>query len=138
MKEIPLYATDELDPISYSSSHGWGGCRDSLCPSINRPRQTPSLPLQMKLHIHLQQMLKRFPRHFPDSSLRDTGEKGTSQLAKYRRQDSRNPIYPSIRSDSKAVHFGTYLHPTTLTPAKTQTVLPAVISTFIASTISLK
>ena len=67
--------------------------QDSLCTSINSPCQTTRLPLQMKLHVHIQQVLKGLPGDFTDRALGYTGEQGVAQFAEGGGEYSRCSVY---------------------------------------------
>jgi hypothetical protein len=60
----------------------------SLGSAIDGACQSARLPGQVKLEVHVEQMLKRLPGDFPDRALPDVGEHGVEELAKERRADA--------------------------------------------------
>lgn len=109
----------------------------SLCTSIYSSSETTSLTLQVELHVHAEQVLERFPCDLANCSLRYTGEHRISDLCKERRQNSRRAICPGSAISLRGARTRD-LHPAIAAPAKTHTVVSAVMGTFKLSTICLK
>lgn len=65
----------------------------SLRSPIDRSGQTTRLPLEVELHVHIEQMLERLSCDLPDSPLRNRCKDCISQLSKHRRQDSGCSVY---------------------------------------------
>lgn len=61
-------------PPPLPSAHPPPHPQHSLNPPIQRPQQPPRLPIQMKRHIHRQQVTERVPRDLTDGSLGDGRE----------------------------------------------------------------
>lgn len=93
----------------------------------------------MEFHVHAQQVLESIPCDLSDRSLSDSGEHRVSYLREKRCKDSRSTICQVSALLSSAA--GTKVkdsHPATAAPAKTHTVVSAVMGTFKLSTICLK
>lgn len=63
-----------------------------LSSTVDGSGETASLTLQMKLHIHIQEVLESLSGHFSDCILGDRGKNCVSKLSKEGGQDSRGAI----------------------------------------------